>query len=404
MEAAATNLKSTRRANRCLIALFMVILWLPTLDTLFHLDTSTLPKENRTPAEFPGLQPDIGSLKEYIAGLEAYFNDHFGWRNRLIHWQRRLEIGLFPRSGGNIGTLPGVIVGRDGWLFFDFDRLYDPHRSSEPFSARDLQAWQTLLEHRRDRLRLFGIKYVFVVAPEKQSIYQDKLPDWMDGRRFDAKLEQFLGYMRAHSTVDVVDLRPALRSARRIAPTYFKTDGHWNFFGGFVAYREILNTLSPQMPGWKPLPMTDFELERKLTPSGSLADWAELDVNETCAVFMTPEPGLPHLEMGSGPLEYAEFSTGTTKNPEAKGSAVIFGDSFGNYLAPLLGYHFGKVTCLWQAPLSLKWIEQEKPDLVISEMAERQFNVCDPNGFDIPGDYLMRQYLHESPTNQPPTR
>lgn len=88
--------------------LFLVMLWLPTLDTVFHLDHSTLPRENRALARFPELKPGLEGLKKFIAGLDAYFNDHFGWRNRLIHLQRRLELGLFPEKSG---PSSGVIVG-----------------------------------------------------------------------------------------------------------------------------------------------------------------------------------------------------------------------------------------------------------------------------------------------------
>ena len=90
MKATPANLTLTRWANTGLITLFMVMLWLPTLDTFFHIGPATLPKENRMLAQFPEFKPGPGGLKEFIAGLEAYFNDHFGWRNQLIHLHRRL--------------------------------------------------------------------------------------------------------------------------------------------------------------------------------------------------------------------------------------------------------------------------------------------------------------------------
>src|SRR5690242_3473946 len=100
MKAVPASLTSRQWANVVLIALFMTMLWLPTLDTLFHIDHSTLPKENRMLAGFPEFKPGPGGLKEFVAGLEAYFNDHFGWRKRLIHWHRRLELGLFAGKNG----------------------------------------------------------------------------------------------------------------------------------------------------------------------------------------------------------------------------------------------------------------------------------------------------------------
>ncbi|MGD0350054.1 MAG: alginate O-acetyltransferase [Verrucomicrobiota bacterium] len=377
-----------------LIILFLVMLWLPTLDTIFHIDRTTLPRENRVLAEFPELKPGLGGQKEFIAGLEAYFNDHFGWRNQLIHLHRRMELGLFP---GKSGPSPGVIVGRNGWLFLNDNRTIENYQGVRRFSPQDLLDWQALLEHRRDWLAQLGIKYVFVVAPDKQSVYSEQLPDWMKKVRPDTKLDQFFAHMRAHSTVEVLDLRPALRAARTIAPTYYQTDCHWNYFGGFVAYQEIVKNLSKQLPGLKPLPLASFKLENKPIPSGNLAEWAEVDVNENCAVSLTPKPDLPRLEMSSKPTECVSSFVDFTKNPRAQGSVIVLGDSFRNGLSPFLGYHFGKVTYYSRFPLSEKWIKQEKPDIVISEMREQTFNECNPKGFDDWADYLMRHFLHSPP-------
>jgi alginate O-acetyltransferase complex protein AlgJ len=391
MKTTSVSSTSTRWRNVCLITLFLVMLWLPALDTFFQIDRATLPRENRELARPPELKPGLGGLKEFIGGAEAYFNDHFGWRNQLIHLHRRLETGLFPKKSE---PSLSVIVGRNGWLFLKADKMIEYYQGTRRFSPQDLLDWQALLEHRRDWLAQLGIKYVFTVAPNKESIYSEQVPDWMKKVQPDTKLDQFLAHMHAHSTVEVLDLRPALRTARQIAPTYYQTDIHWNYFGSFVAYQEIVKNLSKQLPGLEPLPLAVFKLENRPIPSGDLADWADVDVNENCAVFLTPNPDLPRLEMSSKPREYAVTFVGFTENPKAQGSAVIFGDSFGNGWAPFLGYHFGKVTYYHHYELSEKWIKQEKPDIVISEMLEQAFNDVNPKGFDDLGDYLMRRVLH----------
>ena len=397
MRATPANLASTRWANTGLITLFMVMLWLPTFDTLFHIDHSTLPRENRILAQFPEFKPAPRGLKEYIASLEAYFNDHFGCRSQLIHWHRRLESGGVPWKQGR--NAPGVIVGHNGWLFLaPPGGAIEYSREVRQFSPQELHDWQILLEHRRDWLAQLGIKYVFVVAPDKQTIYSDQLPAGLDKAQPDVKLDQFVAYMHVQSTVEVLDLRPALRAVRQIAPTYYKTDHHWNFFGGFVGYQEIVKLLSKRSPGLEPLPLVSFNLKREPVPSGYLADWADLDVNETCAVYLTPKSDLSPLEMSSRPRNYAGQPVGFTLNPKAQGSIVVFGDSFKDYLSPFLGYHFNKATYINQYALSEKWVEQEKPDVVISEMWEQAFNASIPTGFDEPGDYLMRHYLYPSPT------
>ncbi len=264
-----------------------------------------------------------------------------------------------------------VLIGRDDWLFYTDADMIDHYRGVRRFTPEDLLAWQTLLERRRDWLARRGIQYFFIVAPDKQSIYPDQLPAWLTKVRPDTKLDQFIAHMRAHSTVEVLDLRPALRDARRIAPTYFKTDTHWNLFGGFVACQEIARNLSGQQPGLEPLSLDSFELENKLTRGGDLANLLGLDIAEITednTILLTPKTDLPPLEI----------SESFTKNPQASGNAIVFHDSFGNAMKPFLGYAFGQVNYLGQHELDAGFIEREKPTIVISEIVEREFNVDDP--------------------------
>ncbi len=367
MKIPLTSLTVTQGTNVVLIALFMVMLWLPTLDTFFHMDHTSSFNEKRQMARFPQLEPGMVGLKKYIAGLETCFNDHFGYRKRLIHWHNNWKYLLFCDK---IGT--DVMIGRDDWLFYTVYEMVEHYRGVRRFAPQDLLDWQTLLEHRRDWLVQHGIKYVFVVAPDKQTIYSEQLPSWLTKVRPDTKLDQFLAHMRAHSTVDVLDIRPALRDARRIAPTYFKTDTHWNLFGGFVACQEIVKNLSPPPPGLEPLSLDSFEQENKLTHGGDLVNMLGLDIAEITednSIFFRPKTNLPPLEMG------ANF----TRNSKARGSAIVFHDSFGDAMKPFLGYSFGKVVYLGQHELDAGSIEREKPAIVISEMVEREFNVVDPN-------------------------
>jgi hypothetical protein len=362
-----TSLTMKQWANAILIALFMSIIWLPTLDTFFHLDHASEFGEKRQMARFPQLKPGLAGLKEYIVELETYFNDHFGYRKRLIHWHNNWKYLLFRDK---IGT--DVMIGRDDWLFYTDAEMVDHYRGVRQFTTQDLLDWQTLLERRRDWLAQRGIKYLFVVAPDKQSIYSEQLPAWLTKVRPDTKLDQFLVWMHAHSTVDVLDLRPALRDARRIAPTYYKTDTHWNLFGGFVACQEIIKSLSKQLPGLESLSLDSFEQANKMTRGGDLANLLGLDVSEITednSIFLTPKTNLPPLQM----------SATRTKNPNASESVIVFHDSFGAAMEPFLGYSFGEVIYSGQHELDAASIEKEKPTVVISEIVEREFNVDDPN-------------------------
>ena len=161
-----------------LMLCFGVLLWLPTLDFFFGLDQTQKPDENRAIAKLPVLPASLAGLHDFPAGLDAYFRDHFGFRNRLIRWERRWKHDLFKESAS-----PDVIMGRNGWLFFSGDYMMEHFEGLRVFPAEELRNWQTLLEKRRDWLARRGIKYLFVITPDKQSIYPELLPEWLAGLR-----------------------------------------------------------------------------------------------------------------------------------------------------------------------------------------------------------------------------
>jgi hypothetical protein len=167
-----------------------------------------------------------------------------------------------------------------------------------------------------------------------------------------------------------------LLDARRIAPTYLKTDTHWNAFGGFVACQEI----AKKLPGLEPLSLDSFELKKTAADGGDLAGLLGLKMAEENAVSLIPKTNLPSLEVSANPARNPDYKGPSfAKNSQEKGVAVVFCDSFGPALMPFLDCCFGKAACLQKHELDARWIEREKPDVVISEMVEREFNVMDPN-------------------------
>ena len=382
MNRPSTTSTLTRRSNVVLIGLFMTLLWLPTLDTVLHLDWTPPHGENRALAAFPKLQPGWHGLQPYVVGLEAYFNDHFGCRKCLVMWNNKLRWSLFKDK-----STRSVLVGKDGWLFTTDFEMIDHYRGQLQFTSEQLRDWQVLLEKRRDWLARRGIAYLFVVTPDKHTIYPEALPDWVTKVRPQTKLDQFVAYMHAHSTVPILDQREVVRDAKQICPTYFKTDTHWNSFGGFVAYQELMRTLAKQRPGLEPLSLASFTLTNRFEPGMDLARILGLSLPESNAYSLVPKPGLPQFTTKLPPPEHVHEPR-YTYNPQAQGRVIIFQDSFAMNWLQFLGYHFNQVTYLWQYALDPAWIEREKPDIVVSEMNERLFNT------ERPEKLMAKEALH----------
>src|SRR4051812_29156386 len=105
--------KISKTTQWVIIALFIDLLWLPALDSYFHLDRAPIPNEKRAPASFPSFNPSLDGIRNFISGLDAYYNDHFGFRKQLVKWDRRWRRDWFKES-----SLADVVIGRDGWLYY----------------------------------------------------------------------------------------------------------------------------------------------------------------------------------------------------------------------------------------------------------------------------------------------
>jgi len=361
-----------------LSVIFLVLIWLPTLDRIFHMDHAPAPIEKRVLAKFPEYK-GLSQSRQFVAGLEQYFNDRFGFRNRLIRANNHWKYQLF-RESPNVE----VATGRNGWLYFRGGKTLDDYFGFSRFNQQELETWRQLLEKRRDWLAKRGIKYLFTIPPDKHSIYPEYLPDWWVKSDKPGKVDQFMEYMKAHSTVEVLDLRKPLLDAKPLGVIYLKTDTHWNFLGGFIGYQAVVDALSRQIPGLKPLPLDAFDRKPSEWRIGDLCTlMGDTTTREMQQVSFTPRSPLKPLKLVSDPARLPKQwgpnnEPQVSENDSGQGKAVVFRDSFANRWRDFLGYNFKEVIYIWQYSWDTAFLEREKPDVVIDEMLERFFNEQDP--------------------------
>jgi len=113
--------------------------------------------EGRPLARLPEWRDDLGIWQEYRKQMEAFYDDHFGFREPLIAFDLMIKRALFAE------TDPNVLPGREGWLYLKRDCNIDAINDFigvTKFSRRQLKDIQVRLENRRDWLAGQGIKYL----------------------------------------------------------------------------------------------------------------------------------------------------------------------------------------------------------------------------------------------------
>jgi len=122
-------------ATYLLIAVFLVLLWAPTFDAIFHVDGSRAAGENRLPAGPPDVRElRAGHVQKFIAASEAYFNDHFGFRKKLIRLFQNWKLGLFHDR-----SVYKVLIGPNQWLFIGEEQMVEHYLGLAKFTPEQLQ-------------------------------------------------------------------------------------------------------------------------------------------------------------------------------------------------------------------------------------------------------------------------
>lgn len=361
---------------------FVVFLWLPTLDSWIGIDRAPRTNENRSLVKWPDPPAGPGAMKNYFTALEVYFNDHFGFRNRLVRWYHRWKQEWFRESSN-----PEVLIGKDGWLFVARKFMVEHYLGLLSFTKEDLEAWRFLLESRRNWLADRGIAYVFTVPPNKGIIYREFTPEWMGPTAvITSKHEQLVKHLHENASVLPADPRPALLEKKSVRQVYLFTDTHWNNYGAYLGYQEVMKALRSQRHEYAPLPWSAFEW-RPMTnePGGDLTILLgrQANMREHGQVEVKPRPPLVPVPRSVEPSRLAgSWEPGhepiVQRNPAGQGKAVVFRDSFASPWMEFLGHHFAEVIYIWDTRWDLAFLEKEKPDVVIDEIQERSFDQLDP--------------------------
>lgn len=353
--------------------LFLLFIWLPLFDGVFNIVRPFALIEKRKLAEKPvfNLSRPFSFAKKY----EDYYNDHFTFRTRWVYLNNLLTYLFFHASAS-----AKVVIGKEEWLFLgNYNKFFDEidyYRNLEPFTVGELRYWQVLLEERRNWLKRRGIHYIFTIAPNKSTIYPEFMPDSVKKINPRSRLDQLIAHLEKYSTLRILDLRPALREAKKIRPTYHRTDTHWNDWGAYVAYHEIIRSLQPHFAAARPRSLERYHFQPTEFRDGDLALMLTLpDIFRETHWRITAKFPLQARAQAAGERKPQNERTPVSVHACASGplpAALLVHDSFAFPMKQFLSEEFSKTIYIWDWDLNFfdRTIEEEGVKIVIEQMVE----------------------------------
>jgi alginate O-acetyltransferase complex protein AlgJ len=352
-----------------MILLFGALLLVPAVAQLAGMGQST--SENRILAPFPKLTT-FKDLADLTRASENYVNDRFGLRSQLVHANSLLHY----RFG--ISTSKDVVIGKDGWLFYTADRILEQHTGADIFKPDDLDKWVRQMEADRDWLAQRNIAFYMVAAPDKNTIYPEKLPDYPRPRNATTRLDQLTARLE-RSTLDFINPKAALLAAKqKNIQVYFEGDSHWTQRGAFIAYELLMERIRKKFPDIIPKTINDYSVSVEEHPAADLAYLLTLYGDLHYSVDRLEPRGPKHqlapaatTSRPGWPWRLSEVRTDLRERPRL----LIMGDSFTDYV---LGPNFLYETFrdpVWThhnlGTFNFELVKELHPDIVIFQFAER---------------------------------
>ncbi len=235
-----------------IIAFFCIILFVYTGQFL-GINSANDIVEKRGIQIFPALDFSNPALTDQ---LDGYFRDNYGFRNIFLKFYIKLKLNYLKTK-----NIYNVFYNDQGFIFGELSPENDFKKAYEKiyFDQKELERIKSLLETEKAYFDKKKIPYLLVVIPDRRVVYNDQLP--VTDNISILRHQHFIDYMKKNTSIDVLDLTPALINAKKDGyPLFFHTDTHWTNYGAFIGYQAVMNHLKKYNNNIDPLVKEDFDI------------------------------------------------------------------------------------------------------------------------------------------------
>lgn len=339
-----------KKAKLIFISIFIVLCLIPSVGMLIFGEAQ--PAANEVLAGRPSVTTRSGELNlSFLSDVSDYIADRFAFRQELATAWAGVNAKLLGTS-----VEEQVILGSDGWLYFS-DTL--PDYTGQGMSDTELRYLANDLALMQEYIESQGKHFIFTVAPNKNSIYSEHMPEYIENRRSESNAARMGAYLDA-AGVNYLDLFDILGNEENL---YYKTDTHWNSRGAALAADGLLNMLDRggdySTASFAVSEEHRGDLYEMLYPAGRATETATVYGGEFSYVCESDPNG-------------GNAITIKTSCDGGSGVLMCWRDSFGIALYPYLAQSFVAATFSRSADYNLTLADSA--DTVIIELVERNLS------------------------------
>ena len=268
---AATRRPAKKPIKIAYVALVLAVCAFPVFTMPLFGETAST--EKRELAAFPRLTKEgEGFNLAFFSELNTYLSEHFSFRSQLVTADSVAKASLFGTSSED-----QVIVGTDGWLYFE--KTMDDYWGRNVLDERGTARLARTVELMQEYVQGQGAAFAFAVVPNKNTVYPEHMPYYTLKTPDPTNRERLAAALGPRSYV--TDLTAVLRAPGELL--YHKRDSHWNTLGALAGYNAVMDTLGLPHEDYADTPRSvqriwDGDLDAMLDPGlGRKDDQVVLD-------------------------------------------------------------------------------------------------------------------------------
>jgi len=368
------------------VVLTMGLLLIPLVGLLWY--SPSLSSMNDVSVDrFPVLYTQQGFNWHALSELGTYFESRYAFRDQALIAHARVHSFI------GMSSTDQVIKGRNGWLFYS-DTL-DDYLGRSMMSKRVAFNIAHNLRLTQDYVESHGARFAVMIAPNKNALYGQHMPLRYSRISHTSSIDVLVPYLETQQ-IDYIDVLKPLRAAIEQdtydsitspdARVYFKRDTHWNNRGAAIAHDALLSQMGKEFSS-----LIDAPFSVEATHRGDL----DVMLNLSAAILeddyhFQQEPTFKAISIGTG-LEttMATFNADLldveddlirTTNSQRDDALLMYRDSFGNALVPLLADQFGNAQFSKYIPYSIEYdMLTGDYNYVVIERAQRSISLFQEN-------------------------
>ncbi|MEK5490585.1 hypothetical protein MKZ24_07615 [Paenibacillus sp. FSL R7-0297] len=328
--------------------------------------------ENRALAGYPDFKTAAGTLNtHFIKDFENWFSDNMGLRDKLVMTNTKLQYNIFGKL-----TRSDTIMGNDNWLYLMTPEMLKAYQNLDVPSDNKFQDELARFSKLNNYFKNINIPMVTMVNPDKETVYPEFMPKSILKANPNSRTDLLVSYLSKNGSMDIFSTKDSLLKAKDDAVLYSQNYdlSHWNNYGAFVAYQELMKKMKTYLPDIQMLNLEDFNISPYDRFSGlyGVLPFVETDYNFT---LKTPYASvmdrslLDKLNISNSHLAFRYINEKNENLPKL----LIMGDSYIYlFMLPNIAESFSEVTFLhWSNMGQVKdFVNLFNPDLFLLEFME----------------------------------